>query len=86
MKLSASFLQVWQGDVWTLTTDSSDSSTRAGRNQVQVHHMVPRGQNGLSDHDEKAAANLGSSYADSKLLTSLNPDCIPRDAKYDMIW
>lgn len=39
MKLSVSFLQVWQGAVCTLTTVSSDRSTTAGRKD-QVHHMV----------------------------------------------
>lgn len=43
MKLSASFLQVWQGAVWTLTTDSSERSTTAGRKD-QVHHMVLQGK------------------------------------------
>lgn len=39
MKLSVSFRQVWHGAVWTLTTESSERSTRAGRNG-QAHHMI----------------------------------------------
>lgn len=43
IKLSVSFLQVWQGAVWTRTTDSSERSTTAGRKD-QVHHMVLQGK------------------------------------------
>lgn len=39
MKLSVSFRQVWHGAVWTLTTESSERSTRAGR-KGQAHHMM----------------------------------------------
>lgn len=39
MKLSVSFRQVWHGAVWTLTTESSERSTRAGR-KGQADHMV----------------------------------------------
>lgn len=39
MKLSVSFWQVWHGAVCTLTTESSERSTRAGRNG-QAHHMM----------------------------------------------
>lgn len=45
MKLSVSFLQVWQGAVWTLTTDSSERRTTAAR-EDQVHHMVLQGKMG----------------------------------------
>ena len=46
IKLSVSFLQVWQGAVWTRTMDSSERSTTAGRKD-QVHHMVLQGKMGL---------------------------------------
>lgn len=39
IKLSVSFRQVWHGAVWTLTTVSSERSTRAGSDD-QDHHMI----------------------------------------------
>lgn len=42
MKLSVSFWQVWQGAVWTLTTESSDRSIRAGRNGQAMAIVLQR--------------------------------------------
>lgn len=39
MKLSVSFRQVWHGAVWTITTESSERSNRAGSDD-QDHHMI----------------------------------------------